>query len=178
MIDDLFKLAKLDLKGMKPDREPFSFGELVADVVQKLQAEAAARQIGLRVDSPQRTPFVFADVSLMEQVLDRLIGHAIRTTPSGGHVSVTISMAGGRVQTQVADTGSAIEAAELPFIFDRFYRDSNARSQHSEGAGLGLAITKRILELHDTSISVESDREAGTRFTFALPVHEASRQPV
>ena len=104
----------------------------------------------------------------MERVLDNLIGNAITHTPSGGLVRVQIFAEGGRVLAQIADTGCGIAAADLPF-FDRFYRSSNTSSRKSNGAGLGLAITKRILELHDATIFVESDEGTGTRFTLALP---------
>jgi hypothetical protein len=123
------------------------------------------------VDAAERTPFVHADVSLMERVLENLIDHAIRHTPSGGNVSVRLHTEGARLVAEVADTGQGISSTELPFTFDRFYRGVNGRAQASEGAGLGLAITKRILELHDTTIEVQSDGRTGTRFTFSLPLH-------
>ena len=74
------------------------------------------------------------------------------------------------VGVDVADTGSGIPAADLPFVFDRYYRSAEARRAGSNGAGLGLAITKRILELHGSGIAVDSRVGAGTRFSFALPV--------
>ena len=171
LIDELFELAKLDFKGMAPNREPFPLGELAADVVHKFQLAADAKRIGLRVEVPPQLPFVDADVSLMERVLDNLIGNALKHTPSGGLVSVRLCAQDGRVVTQVSDTGSGIPQAEQAFIFDRFYRGTNDRTSGSGGAGLGLAITKRILELHDTDIRVRSDAQAGTCFAFSLPAH-------
>ena len=170
LIDELFELAKLDFKGMTLVCEPFPFGELAADVVQKFALAAQGRQVNLSVDAPARLPFVDADVSLMERVLENLIGNALKHTPAGGQVSVRLRADGEGLLTQVADTGSGITSAELPFIFDRFYRGTNGAVG---GTGLGLAITKRILELHGTEIVAESDESKGTCFTFRLPLHRA-----
>jgi hypothetical protein len=169
LIDELFELAKLDFKGVRLDREPFPFGELALDVVQKFRLAAQDKDIDLHVEAPERLPFVDADLSLMERVLENLIGNALKHTPPGGRVNVQLTAEGECLRTRVADTGRGIPGAELPFIFDRFYRGSNGRS--GGGAGLGLAITKRILELHGTGIEVQSDGGAGTGtcFHFSLP---------
>ena len=169
LIDELFELAKLDFRGMSLDREPFPFGELAFDVVQKFQLAAQDKGVGLHVEAAAPLPFVDADVSLMERVLENLIGNALKHTPAGGHVSVQLSAEGECLRTRVADTGRGIPGAVLPFIFDRFYRGSDGRSGGG-GAGLGLAITKRILELHGTGIQVQSDAGTGTCFTFSLPI--------
>jgi signal transduction histidine kinase len=173
LIDELFELAKLDFRGMTLERERFPFAELAADVVQKFRLAAEQKQVGLRVEAAPRLPFVDADLSLMERVLENLIGNALQHTPAGGQVCVRLSADSGRLWAQVEDTGSGISSAELPFIFDRFYRGDKGAGA-SGGAGLGLAITKRILELHETEIRVESDTKAGTRFTFTLPLYGAS----
>ncbi len=175
LIDELFELAKLDFKGMTLNREPFPFGELAADVVQKFHLVAEGRQVGLSVDAPPQLPFVDADVSLMERVLENLIGNALQHTPAGGRVRVCMGAQDGRLVARVADSGCGIPSAELPFIFDRFYRGGSGRSSGSGGAGLGLAITKRILELHDTQITVDSAAGRGTCFTFSLPLHGTQR---
>jgi len=172
LIDELFELAKLDFKGVKIEREPFAFDDLAEDVVQKFRLLAAERRVELRVDTVQRPPFAYGDVALMERVFDNLIANSIRYTPAGGTVSVRIHAQAGRVFAEIADTGCGIAAADLPFVFDRFYRSSKTpsrRSDRSAGAGLGLAITKRILELHGATIAVDSEESAGTRFTFDLP---------
>jgi predicted ATPase/signal transduction histidine kinase len=170
LIDQLFELAKLDFKGMTLAREPFCFAELATDVVQKFALDAGARQVGLRVDAPARLPFVDADLGLMERVLENLIGNALKHTPAGGRVTLSVRADDERLQACVHDTGKGIPDTDLPFVFDRFYRGVNGRTADRDGAGLGLAITKRILDLHDGEIRVESDPQAGTRFTFSLPL--------
>jgi predicted ATPase/signal transduction histidine kinase len=174
LIDELFELAKLDFKGMALNREPFPFGELAADVVQKFELAAQQRGVSLRVQAAARLPFVDADVSLMERVLENLIGNALQHTPAEGRVSVRLCADDERLHAEVADSGSGIADAELPFIFDRYYRGAEGRRSASGGAGLGLAITKRILELHGTEIAVQRSPAGGTCFTFSLPLYRAA----
>ena len=170
LIDELFELAKLDFKGITLDRERFALGDLANDVLQKFQLAADGHGIGLAVDVAPKLPQVIADLGLIERVLENLIGNALRHTPAGGRVTVRLQPVTEGVGVDVADTGSGIPAADLPFVFDRYYRSAEARRAGSNGAGLGLAITKRILELHGSGIAVDSRVGAGTRFSFALPV--------
>jgi signal transduction histidine kinase len=117
-----------------------------------------------------------SDPSLIERVLENLIGNALRHTPAGGRVAIALRGEGAQVAVEIADTGCGIAGAELPFIFDRFYRGDGAQ-RRGAGAGLGLAITKRILDLHCARIEVQSDA-SGTRFRFVLAcfVSDAGRR--
>jgi signal transduction histidine kinase len=171
LIDELFELARLDFRGMVLERESFSFAELAADVLQKYKLTAEGKGIQLGVEATPRPPSVLADLRLIERVLDNLIGNAIQRAPTGGHVTLRWRTEGNRLLTQVADTGHPIPATELPFVFDRFYHGGDGRTHTSSGGELGLAITKRILELHDTGIDVQSDEKTGTSFTFSLPLY-------
>lgn len=166
LIEELFELAKLDFRGVVLQREPFSFCDLASDVMQKFQLDAQARQVTLVVEAPADLPLVDADLSLIERVLDNLIANALRHTPADGRVRVRTWTEGAVLVAQVSDTGCGIAAADLPHVFDRFYR---GRGQRAGGAGLGLAITKRILDLHDASVQVDSAEGRGTCFTFRLP---------
>jgi len=167
LVDELFELAKLDFRGMTLQREPFALGELAADVVQKFRLGAQQREVQLAVEAPARLSLVDADLGLIERVLDNLIGNALQHTPPGGKVLVRLREADARVQVEVADTGAGIAPADLPFVFERFYRGADRRGG---GAGLGLAISKRILELHDAAIEAHSNGpDGGSRFCFSLP---------
>jgi predicted ATPase/signal transduction histidine kinase len=170
LIDELFELAKLDFKGLQLKREPFQLAELAFDVLQKFQLAAERQQVILQVDAPAVVPLVHADLSLIERVLDNLIGNALQHTPSGGSVSIGVQAGADCVIARVNDTGRGIAQADLPFIFDRFYRVDKSRVRASGGAGLGLAIAKRIVELHGGAISVDSQASQGTCFSFSLPV--------
>ena len=172
LIDDLFALAKLDFKDVVLQREPFALDELVDGVLQKFQLQAKACGVRLHLRAARGLPFVDADLCLIERVLDNVIGNAIKHTPAGGRVHAGLRVADGHVQVRISDTGGGIAAADLPFVFDRFYRGRN-EARHASGAGLGLAITRRIVELHGGRIDVASSQGEGTHFTFALPLAAA-----
>jgi signal transduction histidine kinase len=169
LIAELFELAKLNSREMAPHREPFSLGELVQDVMQKFRLIVDKKQLRLQANFGANLPYVSADIGLMERVLENLIENAIRHTEEGGTITVAMSLAHEKIMTQVTDTGCGIPAEDLPFIFDRYYRATGSKPEQSAGAGLGLAIAKRILELHGSAIEAQSTRHVGTTFRFALP---------
>src|SRR5262249_12973234 len=156
LIGELFELVKLDFKGFEIHPEPVQLGELAQDVLQKFSLLAEGKRIALHADIGPGLPSVHADIGLMERVLENLIDNALRHTPAGGAVSVAVRPSGERVQVRVADTGSGIPPAEVPHIFERFYRVDKSRAARTGGAGLGLAIVKRIMDLHAARIEVES----------------------
>ncbi|MGE0642838.1 MAG: ATP-binding protein [Nitrospira sp.] len=178
LIAELFELTKLNSQEMKPHLQSFSLGELVQDVVQKFLVLVETKQVTLQAKLGEELPFVSADIGLIERVLENLIENALRHTPPGGRVTVTLSPSGTRIVTQVGDTGSGIPPNDLPYIFDRYYRGGRKYQGHDSGAGLGLAITKRILELHGSSITVHSEVQRGTTFSFALESVPRSVGPV
>lgn len=169
LVEALFELAKLDARDTAPQREPFSMTELAQDVVQKWQLKARTQDVVLALDAGDDLCVAYADVALVERVLENLVENALEHTPAGGRIAIGIQRTEGRVVTQVADTGSGIPPEELPRIFDRFYQAHN-KHRGNEHAGLGLAIAKRILELHESRIEVDSRVGAGTTFRFTLPV--------
>ena len=113
-------------------------------------------------------PPVCADIGMMERVLENLIENAMRYTPAGGEISVGVRRAGDRVELQVSDTGQGIDHDDIGNVFDRYYRADRGESSDAGNAGLGLAITQRIIELHGGQIRVESAPGAGTTFTVEL----------
>jgi signal transduction histidine kinase len=173
LIDELFDLAKLDFKGIRLNRERFAFGELAADVAQKFALAAKSRGVQISVQVGEPLPFVDADLGLVERVLDNLIGNALKHTPEGGRVAVRARPAGSHGLAEVQDSGEGIAAADLPHVFDRFYRGSGGAAAASNGAGLGLAIARRIVELHDGEIGAASAPGGGARLWFTLPVTSA-----
>ena len=172
LVGDLFQLAKLDSGAVEINAEPFLVSELLQDVAQEFSLQARDRQIDLRVlDLPNPlNSMVFGDIALIQRVLENLISNALRHTPQGGVVSITIEQEESGLAVSVKDTGDGIDASLLPQIFDRFTTGSAAEG-HS---GLGLAIVKRILDLHGSKISVRSSPLDGTRFSFALPLGAAA----
>jgi len=136
--------------------------------VQKFQLGAAERGVRIELEVTGAIPPVRGDIALIERVLDNLIQNALRHTGSGGRISLSLHRDQGHVVATLADTGSGIAPQALAHIFERRYR-GHAGDGGDGGTGLGLAITKRILALHDSDISVQSEVGRGTQFTFALP---------
>ena len=169
LIAELFELAKLNSHEMEPHVEPFSLGELVQDVVQKIRLVAEKKQIRLQANFRADLPFVSADIQLIERVLENLIENSIRHTEEGGAITVALIPGNEKIRAQVMDTGCGIPPEDLPYIFDRFYRVGKRHEARTTGAGLGLAIAKRILELHGSSIEAQSTIDVGTTFIFHLP---------
>ena len=174
LIGELFELAKLNSQEVKPRLESFAMAELVQDVVQKLRVIVDTKRVTLQVKQEEGLPFVMADIGLIERVLDNLIENALRHTPPGGRITVGLSRKGERIMVQMMDTGCGIPPDELPHIFDRYYRGSRKQPAGENGAGLGLAITKRILELHGSAIEVQSTVHQGSVFSFHLAVSQSS----
>ena len=119
---------------------------------------------------------VCADVALLERVLHNLLDNALRHTPAGGTVHVQLrppTAAHPGVGIEVRDTGQGIAAADLPFVFDRFYRAAPGGGELPAGLGLGLAIARRIVALHGSELTVASTVGQGTCFAFAVPVYVA-----
>jgi len=170
LIQDLFELAMLDASRVTPDFEQFSLPELIHDVVQEFELQAREANVSLEVHPPDAAVSVFADISLIQRVLENLVGNALKYTPAGGKVSISIERSAAAVGVSVADTGPGISQEALPHIFDRFYKADQQDEQGNGSMGLGLAIAKRILELHSSKISVESKERQGTRFHFDLPL--------
>lgn len=165
LVDELFELSKLDAQTTPLRVEPFSMPELVQDVVQKFQLRAEQAGVKLTADFRPDLPLVSGDIALMERVLENLIENAIRYTPAGGSVTVSLVPEDGKLTVRVTDTGRGIAEESLPYIFDRFYRGEEAGGG---GAGLGLAISRRILELHGATLRATSQVNAGTTFSFAV----------
>lgn len=175
LITALFELAKLDSPEMQPNWEDFSLGELAQDVVQQFGLAAEKKDVQLRLDCPNDLPFVRAEIGLVERVLENLLENALRHTPPRGLVTLSLRLTTKRVTIEVADNGEGIAPQHLPHIFERSYRGVAARNLSENeveniGAGLGLAISQRIAELHGGELSVKSELGRGSTFSFSLPL--------
>ena len=172
LIGDLFELSKLDSANVIPQLETFSVPELVQDIAQEFQLEAEKKQITLSLNLDNNRALTIGDIGLIQRVLENLVRNAIRFTPVGGEVTLSICERPQSVAVAVSDTGTGIPDKEISHIFDRFYRSDRGTNARSGSSGLGLAIVKRILDLHDSRITVASKVNAGTRFEFELPLHK------
>ncbi len=171
LVDSLLTLARADEGRVPLAVERRDLRDLVNEAAETAQILGEAKSLTIRSQVPDQPVFYPIDRTRMRQLLLNLVTNAVKYTPDGG--GVTVSLAGGDevVQIIVADTGMGIAAGDLPHIFDRFWRADPARARDTggTGAGLGLAITKWIAEAHGGSISVQSRPGKGATFTVSLP---------
>jgi hypothetical protein len=175
LVNDLFQLTKLEAEDVHPQRERFPLAELVQDVAQKFALDAAQRSLTLHAACGAAMPLVEADIGMVERVLENLVENALRHTPEGGCVTLALGVDQGRATVAVSDTGVGIPADELDKVFDRFYRADRTGSRHH--AGLGLAISRLMVQLHGGQLLVRSTPGQGTTFSFDLPLAAAPPRP-
>jgi signal transduction histidine kinase len=170
LVSDLFELAKLDAMNEPLERERMPVGELVQDIAQKYRLPAEDRGVSLSAELAGELLWISADVGLIERALENVLDNALRYTPEGGRIDIRLEPIGEWLRIEVCDTGPGIAASELPLVFDRFHRvQRTGEASETRGAGLGLAIAKRAVELHGGNIHCESQVGAGTTFRFELP---------
>ena len=125
--------------------------------------------ISLQLDAPDELPPILVDRDRINQVFDNLLGNAIKFSPRGGTITIRVEAVDDIVRLTIADTGVGIPADKLERVFDRFYQVDGSATRRFGGAGLGLAIVRRIIEAHGGQIWVESDLGQGSSFKFTLP---------
>jgi two-component system OmpR family sensor kinase/two-component system sensor histidine kinase BaeS len=175
LVEDLRTLSLAEAGQLPLVLEPVDIGELLADVQTSFsgQAEAAEIDLMLSVNGQSAGQLkgmrVSGDIGRLDQVMTNLVANAIRHTPAGGTITLSAEAVSDGVEIRVQDNGEGIDPADLPYIFDRFWRGDKARP-HSDGAvGLGLAIARQFVRAHGGKIEVESQLGQGTTFTIQLP---------
>ncbi|MDB9517958.1 HAMP domain-containing sensor histidine kinase [Roseofilum reptotaenium CS-1145] len=189
LVNDLLFLARQDSGMVEQHWQSIPLDALVMDVIEEQQLIARSRNLTLdfNLDSPDFPPdldpfTVAGDWTQLTRLCTNLISNALQYTPTGGTISVCLTQ-GSEVQLQVKDTGIGIAKADLPYLFDRFYRVDPSRSrdvrdpegQVATGSGLGLAIVKAIVDNHDGCIKIESQGDRGTTVTVTLPEYQCDR---
>jgi two-component system sensor histidine kinase VicK len=164
---DLLDLSKIESGEALPHLLPVSAGDLIAKAAESFRTQVESKGITLRIHVTPDLPFVLADRAQIERVINNLVSNALRHTDPGREIHISAVRRDGQVAVSVADTGHGIPPDYLPTIFDKFVRVPDAPSG---GAGLGLAISKGIIEAHGGQIVVQSSVGHGTTFTFTLQV--------
>jgi two-component system OmpR family sensor kinase/two-component system sensor histidine kinase BaeS len=166
LVEDLRTLALSESGALKLQREPTDVAALGRDVAAALAGEASARGVALTVDAPQEIAPMEIDPVRIREVIANLVSNAVRHTPAGGSVTVSLTAPDrSRVQVQVRDTGSGMSPDEVAHAFDRFYK-----GQGSRGSGLGLTIAKNLITAHGGEIRAASEIGRGTTITFTIPI--------
>jgi len=144
--------------------------KFAVDVVKDLALASADRGLELTVETPKKPIYVFADSGRLQQVMHNLLENAMRYTEAGGKIVVRVEAAPGEALVSVFDTGVGIPEADLPYVFERFFRSKGSRATNPGGSGLGLSIVRWIVEAHKGKVTVESQLGKGSTFTVRLPV--------
>jgi signal transduction histidine kinase len=169
LAQNLLELSKLDSGLVLLDLRPDDLRAAVETAVDQSSAAAARRGVRLALHLPDAPIRIRHDPQRIGQVVANLVANAVKFTPRGGSVAVDVAAAPDGARIEVVDTGVGIDAAELPHIFERFYRGSRANEARGSGSGLGLAIVRSIVDMHGGAVEVESRVGSGSRFTVTLP---------
>lgn len=172
LVDDLQELSLAESGELKLDCRTRDIAELINQTVTTMQNQATTKGISLSADLPDDLPAVNIDSHRINEVLRNLLENAIVHTAGGGNVTVTAKQQGKWVEVSVTDDGKGIPVTELLNIFERFYRVDKSRTRITGGSGLGLTITKRLVEAHGGRIEAQRRPEKGSRFFFTIPVAE------
>jgi PAS domain S-box-containing protein len=169
LVGDLLFLAQVEAGKLVLDVGALDLGAVASESVETARPQAEAKGITLTLATGP-VPLIAGDRARMAQLLDNLVSNAIKFTPQGGRVDVRVRSLQDQAVLEVRDSGMGIPVDEQEFLFERFFRTSNATEHAIQGTGLGLAISKAIVEAHSGRITVTSEEGAGTTFQVALPL--------
>ena len=169
LVEDLLNVAQIEAGEFEFRQQPIDLCELVADEAENVRPDAEAADLTLVVATTGPLA-VMGDPDRLAQVLANLLTNAVKFTPAGGRIEVELRAVDGEALLSVDDSGRGVEDDELPRLFDRLYRGERVRERQVAGAGLGLAISRAIVEAHAGRIGVCESRLGGARFEVALPV--------
>ncbi|MCB0211060.1 MAG: HAMP domain-containing protein [Anaerolineae bacterium] len=169
LIEDLRLISLVDAGGLQLEKETVELDDFLPTVVKSWEKQLDKQQITVALDIAPNLPPLQADTRRLTQVLNNLIGNAIRYTPSAGNLTITAQGQSQTILITLTDTGPGIVAEDLPHIFERFYRADQSRTRKTGGSGLGLAIAKQLVTLHGGHIWAESQPNQGTTFYITLP---------
>ncbi len=186
-VNELLDLSRLEAGALPIEKFPIDMREIIDENIRKIRPLLLEKKIDAEVAIPPHLPLVAADTVRVEQVLTNLIDNAIKFTPHGGKIRIGAEVSDGGamgngkhargakgknrfVRIMVSDNGEGIGDGEKKYIFDKFYQAKSSRGKNAKGSGLGLSISKRIVEAHGGSIWFTSTTEEGTSFYFTLPI--------
>lgn len=167
LVGDLEKLARYESENLILHKTNFDISKLISQIIKNFENEFVAKGIELDFEAKEET--IFADKDKISQVIVNLLSNALKYTSSGGAVAIRIISTADKTEIHIKDTGNGISPEDLPMIFERFYRADKSRNRLTGGAGIGLTITKSIVEAHKGSIQVSSIASKGSEFIIKLP---------
>lgn len=168
LVNDILFLQEIEL--VLPDFQPVNMNEIAQDIVKKYEKKATEHGIHLKVRNEQNTADVHGDSKSLERALTALVDNAIKFSPRGGEVEINFEKQKDRLAVSVEDHGIGIATDQLSRIFDRFYHLEKSGDDLFGGIGIGLAITRQVIEQHHGKLNVESKQGKGSKFTMLLPI--------
>ncbi len=143
---------------------------MLREVVEKVRPQMAQKQIALRCAFPEKWPKMRLDKDKITAALVNLLGNAAKYTPERGYVQLKVEVRSDALSIEVEDNGIGISAADLPKVFDKFFRSPDPRVQQETGSGLGLSLVQEVVRLHGGKLQVHSELNKGSRFVMTLPI--------
>jgi len=175
LINDILDLSKIEAGRMELEALPFDLPAALDNALTLIKERAARNSIGLAVHVDPRIGEVVADERKVKQVLLNLLSNAVKFTPEGGTITMTAILNGGMVEISVADTGIGIAPEDQAAVFEEFRQVGTDYARKREGTGLGLALARRLVELHGGALTLQSELGKGSTFTFTIPVRAHGR---
>src|SRR5207248_6216706 len=172
LVNSMLDISQIESGKMQMNLAPTDLRQVVFSVKRLFRHDAASRKVALRVEVPARLPRLSADAERIQQVLINLVGNALKFTPADGQIIISVRLTPDQqaVEIAVQDTGVGISPDDQARIFDEFAQARQARRHPGEGAGLGLAIVRRIVQAHNGKLEVASTPGQGSTFRFSLPI--------
>jgi signal transduction histidine kinase len=175
LINDILDLSKIEAGRMELEALPFDLPAALDNALTLIKERAARNSIGLAVHVDPRIGEVVADERKVKQVLLNLLSNAVKFTPEGGTITMAAVLNGGMVEISVADTGIGIAPEDQAAVFEEFRQVGTDYARKREGTGLGLALARRLVELHGGTLTLQSELGKGSTFTFTIPVRAHGR---
>jgi signal transduction histidine kinase/CheY-like chemotaxis protein len=176
LINDILDLSRIEAGKMEVKHEPVNYLAVMSDLLKLMKASADEKEIDLDISVPLNLPLIAGDVDKISQVVSNLVSNAIKYTPEGGWIKISIELApDSTVRTCVADSGIGISAADQKMLFQKFFRADNSLTRQAGGTGLGLGIVRSIIEMLGGAVWVQSEEGRGSRFYFTLPLFAEDR---
>jgi len=174
IVSEMLSVAEIEAGATTVKRDDVYFDQLVKELENDYRAQADEKKISLQFNVSPKLPKLQADKDKLAIAVHNLLGNALKYTPEGGKVTVTVDVRDGQLAIDVADTGIGIDKKETDKIFDRFYRSQDPRIGKIVGTGLGLTLAREVMRLHGGDITVESVINRGSTFTATMPVNLAA----
>ncbi|MDE3061310.1 MAG: hypothetical protein KGJ06_09890, partial [Pseudomonadota bacterium] len=173
--EKLFAISRLDAGEIRMEYKPLDLAALSASTAEQMALMAEEKNIAMHISTPSPVQ-VIGDAARLKQVVVNLLDNAIKYTPEGGNVWLSVSADATKARLEVRDDGIGIPATALPHVFERFYRADKARSRDGGGAGLGLSIVRSICEAHNGTAEMRNNQGQGVTCGIMLPLSDTSKE--